>query len=65
MKIWRIFAWIALICALITYSIGWVALIIKRDIWVPTQYWFYDAVAVGIFAVFFLIYSVHSGKGKK
>ncbi len=58
--LWTIFAWISIICGLIAYAIGWTALITKSELWIPTAFWFYDAVAVGIFGVFFLIYGVHS-----
>ncbi|MBI4439501.1 hypothetical protein HY638_00855 [Candidatus Woesearchaeota archaeon] len=59
--LWKVLAWIAAICGLIAYSVGWLALM-TSEIWVPTQYWFYDAISAGIFALFFLIYGAHSGK---
>ena len=61
--IWKTFAWISICCALITYALGWIALIAKSVIFgIPTEFWFYDAVAAGIFAVFFTIYGAHSSK---
>jgi len=61
--IWKVIAWIFIACGLIAYSIGWVALLTKsvfRNI--PTEFWFYDAVATGIFGIFFFIYAVRSNK---
>ncbi len=58
--IWKVFAWLSIICALAAYVIGWAALIAKSVIFgIPTEFWFYDAVAAGIFAVFFTIYGAH------
>jgi hypothetical protein len=40
-------------------------LLTKSVIWgIPTEFWFYDAVAAGIFGIFFLIYAVYSGQKK-
>ncbi len=59
--LWKVFAWISVICGLLAYFTGWVALFTRSVFWnIPTEFWFYDSVAAGIFAVFFLIYSVHS-----
>lgn len=61
--IWKAFAWISIICALVTYAIGWIALMVKSVLFgIPTEFWFYDAVAAGIFAVFFIIYGAHNSK---
>ncbi len=57
--LWKVFAWLAAICGLVTYLVGWLALIQKSAIWIPTEFWFYDAIAAGVFAVFFLLYAVH------
>lgn len=55
--LWKFLAWISLACGLTTYLIGWAALASQSEVWgVPTQFWFYDAVSAGIFAVFFLLY---------
>lgn len=63
--VWKVLAWISIICGLIAYFVGWAVLTTKVVIWdVPTEFWFYDAIAAGIFALFFLIYSVHSEKKK-
>ncbi len=63
--IWNIFAWISIICAFVTYAIGWVALIAKSILLgIPTEFWFYDAVVAGIFAIFFTIYGAHSTKSR-
>ncbi len=59
--LWKVLAWISLICALITYSIGWIALLNKTTLWgISNEFWFYDAISAGIFGLFFLIYYVHS-----
>jgi hypothetical protein len=61
--LWKVLAWISIACGLIAYSIGWIALFTKSVFWnIPNEFWFYDAIAAGIFAVFFLIYFVHSKK---
>ena len=61
--LWKVLAWIFIICGLLAYSVGWIALFTKSVIWnIPTEFWFYDAIATGIIGLFFLIYSVHSKK---
>jgi len=56
--IYKILAWISIACGLITYSIGWIALLSRSVVWsIPAEFWFYDAIAAGIFGVFFLIYA--------
>ena len=60
---WKIFAWISIACGLLGYGTGWIALFSKRVLWnIPTEFWFYDAVAAGIFALFFVIYNAHSAE---
>ncbi len=62
-KLFKIFAWISIACGLIAYSIGWIALFANSVFWnIPTEFWFYDAIATAMFGVFFLMYSVHSKK---
>ena len=59
--IWKIFAWISIICGLLAYGAGWIALFSGSVFWsIPTEFWFYDTIAAGIFALFFVIYGVHS-----
>lgn len=61
--LWIVLAWLSIICGLITYLIGWIALLTGTTyLNIPNEFWFYDAIAAGLFAVFFLIYSVHSKK---
>ncbi len=63
--IWKVFAWISIACGLLAYLIGWTALLIKSVYWsIPTEFWFYDAIAAGIFAVFFIIYGAHGTKSR-
>ncbi len=61
--LWKVFAWISIVCGLIAYLIGWIALSTQSIFWnIPNEFWFYDSIATGIFGLFFLIYSVHSKK---
>ena len=63
--IWKVFAWISIICGLLAYLMGWLALFSNSTIWnIPTEFWFYDAIAAGIFALFFVIYGAHSSKSR-
>ena len=59
-KVWKIIAWISIVCGLVAYIIGWIALLKNTSILIPTEFWFYDAIAAAMFGVFFLIYSAHS-----
>lgn len=60
---WKFLAWLSMACGLIAYFIGWTALVSRTVIWgIPTEFWFYDSIAAGIFGLFFLIYGVHSCK---
>jgi len=57
----KVFAWISVACGLTAYFMGWMALFTQKIFWnIPNEFWFYDAIAAGIFGLFFLIYSVHS-----
>ena len=57
MDVWKLLAWISIFCGLVTYLIGWSALLLSATIWgIATEFWFYDAIASGIFGVFFLMY---------
>lgn len=59
--LWIVLAWLSIICGLVTNLIGWIALLTGNVYWnIPNEFWFYDTIASGLFAVFFLIYSVHS-----
>ena len=61
--LFKVLAWIFIICGILAYSIGWINLFTKSVIWdIPTEFWFYDAISAGIMGLFFLIYSVHSKK---
>lgn len=64
--LWKVLAWLSIACGLIAYSLGWIALFTKSVIWnIPTEFWFYDAVAAGIFGLFFLIYGNYASNGKQ
>ncbi len=59
--LWKVLAWVFVICGILAYLIGWTALLTGSVYWnIPTEFWFYDTVATGIIGLFFLIYSVHS-----
>ena len=61
--IWKVFAWISIACGLLAYLAGWIALLSNSTLWsIPTEFWFYDAIAAGIFALFFVIYGAHNKK---
>ncbi len=63
--IWKVFAWISIICGLFAYLLGWIALFSNSILWnIPNEFWFYDAIATGIFALFFIIYGAHSVKSR-
>ena len=57
--LWKVLTWLSAVCGLVTYGFGWLALVTTSEIWVPTIFWFYDAIAAGVFAVFFLLWGVH------
>lgn len=60
---WQFLAWISVVCGIIAYFIGWIALLSQSVAWgIPTEFWFYDAVAAGIFGLFFLVYAACGNK---
>ena len=53
--LWNALAWVAVICGGIGYFVGWLTVITGTQILnIGTQVWFYDAIAGGVFAIFFL-----------
>lgn len=64
-KLWRALAWLFALCGIGAYLTGWLALMEEAIFLVPTEYWFYDAIAVGIFAVFFNCLAQHQEEKKK
>ena len=60
--IWKVLTWLSAACGLTSYFIGWTALIQESTIWVQTEFWFYDAVTAGIFAIFFSVWGKISEK---
>ncbi len=61
--LWKIIAWIGLVCGLVSYFAGWAALFTKAVLWgIPTEFWFYDAIASWVFAVFFLVYAAYADR---
>lgn len=60
---WKFWAWVSIACGLGAYLVGWWALLTRTMVWgVPTEFFFYDAIAAAMFGVFFLIYAAHWGK---
>ncbi len=53
-NLWKILSWLAIACAVIAYGTGWMALIEKREILIPNEFWFYDAISAGILGLVFL-----------
>lgn len=47
-------SWFAFLCGLTAYLIGWAGLLQEKTILFPMEFWFYDAIAAGIFGLFFL-----------
>lgn len=60
--IWKILTWLSAACGFTSYFIGWVALMQESIFLVPTEFWFYDAITAGVFAIFFLAWGSLSGK---
>ena len=61
-RIWKILTWLTAACGITAYFLGWFALIQKSTLWIPTEFWFYDAITAGIFAIFFLIWGKFNEK---
>ncbi len=59
-NLWGIISWIFVACGLIAYALGWVSMSGTNIFSIPTEMLFYDAMVAGIFAIFFLIYAMHS-----
>ncbi len=56
-------SWFAFLCGGVAYLIGWAGLLQGTTILIPTEFWFYDAVAAGIFGLFFLkVYMLEGSK---
>lgn len=59
--LWRIFAWVGVICGLVAFFLGWGTVMYGLSLWnAKAEYWFYDAIGSYLFGLWFLIYSVHS-----
>lgn len=58
-RLWKVIAWVFALCGMAAYVTGWLALMKENTLWVPTEFWFYDALVAGIFAVFFSHYAHH------
>jgi len=61
--LWKIIAWVSIICGLVSYFIAWGVMFTGSVLWdVPTEFWFYDAIAASIFGVFFLVYAIYTDR---
>ncbi len=59
--VWRILSWLFAACGIVSFAIGWYGVLSNSAVFgVNPVYYFFDAIASGIFALFFLIYSVQS-----
>lgn len=63
-RLWQVLAWLFVLCGLLAYGWGWTALLNGTTYWFPTEFWFYDAIATGVFAVFFFLHAAKQN-GKK
>lgn len=62
-QLWKVLSFVLIGCGAIAYFVGWFALLSKATIGgISTEFWFYDAMVSGLFALFFLIYGVHGAK---
>ena len=54
--LWKFLIWIPIVGGLITHAIG-LFMVSTQSTWgdIPNEFWFYDAIASGIFGVFFLV----------
>jgi hypothetical protein len=60
-NIWKTIAWLFIICGIICFFIGWIGAITNSNILgIDTNMYFYDAIATGIFGLYFLLYAIHS-----
>ncbi|MEM4253119.1 MAG: hypothetical protein QXE84_06310 [Candidatus Nitrosotenuis sp.] len=62
--LWRILSGIAGGCGLGAFFIGWASHILGKTIWLATEFWFYDAIASGVFAILFLVWGAVAEKEK-
>ncbi|MBI4015971.1 MAG: hypothetical protein HY362_04610 [Candidatus Aenigmarchaeota archaeon] len=60
-NLWGIISWIFVICGLIAYGFAWTAMATgTKPFLIQPELFLYDAMVAGIFAIFFLIYAMHS-----
>lgn len=53
--VWKVLAALFVLCGIAAYLVGWAALLTKTTILVSADFWFADATATAVIAVFFLI----------
>lgn len=61
---WKILSGIVGSCGLGAFFIGWASHILGKTLWLSTEFWFYDAIASGVFAILFLLWGVLGQKEK-
>jgi len=54
--VWKVLTWFFVACGLIGWALGWYSLMQGTTLWIPTEFWFYDATVAGIFAIFFSVW---------
>ncbi len=61
--VWKWFAWILVLCGILAYFVGWIGVLARTTFWgIPNEILFYDAIATGIFGLFFLAWGMLSEK---
>lgn len=57
-------SWFFFLCGVAAYLIGWAGLLQGTTLLIPAEFWFYDAMAAGIFGLFLLkVYKLKGNKG--
>ncbi len=55
----RIISWIFAFCGIATYLLAWGNMLLGTEILgISTEVYFYDAIAAGVFAIFFMLTSI-------
>ncbi|HIH15311.1 MAG TPA: hypothetical protein HA360_00260 [Nanoarchaeota archaeon] len=63
--LWKILAWVSLLCGLLTFLTAWISLMLGKNIFgIAPEFYFFDAIGAVLFAIFFLIWG-KTEEGKK
>ena len=64
--IWKLCAWLSVVCGLTTFLIGWTGLIQGGNIFgIAPEFYFFDAIGAVLFGIFFLLWGKLSEGSKK